>query len=170
MQETVMTTQAAVVLVIAIVAIAIVAWLLIRQRSTKLRSQFGPEYDRLVRERGSTFKAEHELEGRAKRVERLHIRHLSAEEAEDFAAEWRAVQERFVDDPRGAVGDADQLVQRAMKARGYPVGGDFDAQAADLSVDHPHVISNYRAAHAIAARDAQNQVSTEDLRLAMQHY
>jgi hypothetical protein len=123
-----------------------------------------------VSERGSTFKAEHELELRTKRVERLHLRRLSPAEAEAFAAEWRAVQERFVDDPRGAVGDADRLVERAMKARGYPTGGEFDEQVADLSVEHGHVTSNYRAAHDIAARDARDQASTEDLRIAMKHY
>jgi hypothetical protein len=165
-----MTTQTSVILIVAIVAIGVAALILLQRRTRKLRSKFGPEYQRVVHEHGSTFKAERELEQRAKRVEKLRLRHLNNAEAERFAQEWRTAQEKFVDDPRGAVADADLLVQEAMKARGYPTGGEFDAQAADLSVDHPLVISNYRAAHEIAVRDERNQVSTEDLRVAMRHY
>jgi hypothetical protein len=165
-----MTTQTSVILIVVIIAIAMAALILLRRRTKKLRSKFGPEYQRVVYERGSTFKAERELEQRAKRVENLQIRHLNNAEAERFAQEWRTTQEKFVDDPRGAVADADLLVQETMKARGYPTGGEFDAQAADLSVDHPFVISNYRAAHDIAVRDQRTPASTEDLRLAMRHY
>jgi hypothetical protein len=164
-----MTTQTWVIL-IAIIAIGIVALLLLKQRTRKLKSKFGPEYDRAVRESGSSLKAERELEQLAKRVERFRIRHLNNAEAEEFARAWRIAQEKFVDDPRGAIADADQLVQQVMKARGYPIGGDFDIQAADLSVDHPFVISNYRAAHDIAVQDVRQPVSTEDLRVAMKHY
>ena len=165
-----MTTQTSVILILAIVAIGAIALILLRRRTKKLKSKFGPEYQRVVYERGSTFKAEHELEERAKRVEKLRLRYLNNEEAEEFARAWRTAQEKFVDDPRGAVADADLLVERTMKAKGYPTGGEFDDQAADLSVDHPLVISNYRAAHEIAIRDAKSPVSTEDLRLAMKHY
>ena|SRR5579862_6911859 len=165
-----MTTQTSVILIVAIIAIGVAALILLRQRSRKLRSKFGPEYQRAVYERGSTFKAERELEERAKRVERFRLRHLNNAEAERFAQEWRTTQEKFVDDPRGAVADADLLVQETMKARGYPTGGEFDAQTADLSVDHPFVISNYRAAHEIAVRNERTPASTEDLRLAMKHY
>jgi len=114
--------------------------------------------------------AERELEHREKRVEKFQIRPLSNEERERFTEEWRMTQEKFVDDPRGAVAEADGLVHRAMKTRGYPIAGEFDDRAADLSVDHPRVVEHYRAGHEIAARDATNAASTEDLRLAMRHY
>jgi len=166
-----MTTAAWAILIVAIAAIAfgsLMAWKV--RRTQTLRSRFGPEYDRLVQERGSASLAEKELEHREKRVEKFKIRPLTHEECDRFTLEWRAAQERFVDDPRGAVAEADALVQQAMKARGYPTGGDFDMRVADLSVDHPDVVQNYRTGHAIALRDAREPVSTEDLRTAMKHY
>lgn len=159
------------ILIVAILAVVGAVVFFIRTRSKNLKSKFGPEYERAVREQGgSTFKAERELENRAKRVEKFPTHSLSPEEGERFAAEWRTTQEKFVDDPRGAVAAADNLVHRAMKARGYPVGGEFEERAADLSVDHASVVEHYRAAHEIAVRDARNTASTEDLRLAMKHY
>ena len=86
-----------------------------------------------------------------------------------YAARWRTAQEHFVDDPRNAVAQADSLVTDAMRVRGYPMS-DFEQRAADLSVDYPTVIEDYRVAHAIAMRDAEGSASTEDLRKAMQHY
>jgi hypothetical protein len=165
-----MTPLTWVILVIAIIAIGFAVMMALKVRTKKLRSRFGPEYDRVVRERGSTLTAERELEHREKRVEKFHIRPLSSEEHDRFTDEWRVTQEKFVDDPRGAVAEADSLVHRAMKARGYPIAGEFEDRAADLSVDHPRVVEHYRAAHEIAARDSRNAASTEDLRLAMRHY
>lgn len=166
-----MTTTAWIILAIAIVAIAVAVLMSMKvQRSKKLRSKFGPEYDRVVHERGSATRAEAELEQRAKRVEKFNIRALSREEADQFATQWLTTQARFVDEPNRAVAEADELVQRAMKTRGYPVGGDFDERVADISVDHPHVVEHYRAAHTIALRDARGESNTEDLRRAMKHY
>ena len=120
--------------------------------------------------KADTFKAERELENRAKRVEKLSIHSLSPAESEQFASEWRTTQENFNRaDPRGAVAAADNLVHRTMKAKGYPIGGEFDDRVADLSVDHAFVVEHYRAAHEIASRDTRNAASTEDLRLAMKH-
>jgi hypothetical protein len=158
------------ILIIAILAVVGAVVFFIRTRTKNLKSKFGPEYERAVREQGSTFKAERELENRAKRVEKFPTHSLSQEESGRFAAEWRTIQEKFVDDPRGAVASADNLVHRAMKARGYPIGGEFDERVADLSVDHAFVVEQYRAAHEIASRDARNAASTEDLRLAMKYY
>ena len=158
------------ILIIAILAVAGAVVFFIQTRTKKLKSKFGPEYERAVREQGSTFKAERELENRAKRVEKFPIRSLSPEECDRFVDEWRTTQGKFVDDPRGAVAAADHLVSRTMKARGYPIGGEFDERAADLSVDHAFVVEHYRAAHEVAVRDARNSASTEDLRLAMKHY
>jgi hypothetical protein len=102
-------------------------------------------------------------------VDGLHIRPLSPEDAQQFAEGWRTVQAQFVDDPRGAVTQADRLVGEVMHARGYPVG-EFEQRVADISVDHPTVVKNYRAARAIADQHARGQASTEDLRQAMVHY
>ena len=153
--------------VILIGAIAVIT--LSRVRSQRLRQRFGPEYDRTIRTEGNVRKAEAALEARAKRVANLHIRPLVAADADRFDAAWRAVQTRFVDDPRGAVTEADRLVGEVMAARGYPVG-DFEQRVADISVDHPDVVMNYRAAREIALQHAAGKASTEDLRQAMVHY
>jgi hypothetical protein len=166
-----MTTVTWVILLIALIAIAAAVYFAWRaQRTKQLRTKFGPEYDRLVHESGSAARAEKELDYREKRVEKFHIRPLSREECDRFAGEWRAAQEHFVDDPRAAIAEADELVHRAMKARGYPIAGGFTERAADISVEHPRVVEHYRAAHDIAVRDSKNPVSTEDLRVAMRHY
>ena len=160
-------------IVVAIVVVAIIlvaAWMMSRRRhSDELRERFGPEYDHAVEQHGARDQAERALEARAERVESYHIRDLSPAESTRYADAWRAVQTHFVDDPAAAIGEADQLVGEVMQRRGYPVG-DFEQRAADISVDHPRVVDNYRAAHAIARRSAQGQSSTEDLRQAMVHY
>jgi hypothetical protein len=160
-----------IILIAAVVVLAIVAVFLIvqKERSKRLRSHFGPEYDRLVRDSGSQRRAEDELSHRQKRIEKLHIRELNRGEVDRYAASWKSVQTQFVDAPRDAVAQADRLVQDVMVARGYPMG-DFEQRAADISVDHPHVVRNYRAAHDIAMRDQAGQAGTEDLRQAMVHY
>jgi len=156
--------------IVALVAIGVVVWLLQRQRqSTALREQFGPEYDRTLSATGDRRSAEADLTARQERVEQLHIRPLDPADEAALAGEWRTAQARFVDDPAGAVGDADALIGRVMQARGYPIG-DFEARAADLSVDHPRVVSNYRAAHRIAQASANGQAGTEQLRQAFVHY
>jgi hypothetical protein len=140
-----------------------------REKSRKLRSRFGPEYDRTLDREQSTQRAEAILAERQKRVEKFNIRRLTAEERDLFATKWRTAQEHFVDAPHDAVAQADALVTDVMRTRGYPMG-DFEQRAADLSVDHPMVVSNYRTAHEIALRDVEGAASTEDLRKAMQHY
>jgi hypothetical protein len=152
------------------VVIALAVFVALKARTKKLKSKFGPEYDRVVEAQGSTMTAEKELEHRAKRVQNFKIHALSVTESDRFAREWRTTQELFVDDPRTALADADRLVHSAMKARGYPIGDEFDQRAADLSVDHPGVVEHYRAGHDIATSDARRPASTEDLRLAMKHY
>ena len=155
-----------------IVIIAGLAWLYMRKRrstTADLRQKFGPEYDRAVQVHGAGRKAESKLEDREKRVDKLNIRDLDSMEHERFSKRWEAVQFRFVDSPKGAVADADDLVSSVMKARGYPIS-DFDQRAADISVDHPRVVENYRSAHAIALRVGKDQATTEELRAAMIHY
>jgi hypothetical protein len=165
-----MSTATFILLVIAILAIAFGTWMYLqRERTRKLRNRFGPEYDRALTEHGGARRAEAILEEREKRVSKMHIRSLSAQERERFSAEWKKVQEGFVDDPRLAISLADRLVGEALVARGY-VLGEFEQRAADISVDHPEVCNNYRAAHEIALRDERGQANTEDLRKAMQYY
>ncbi len=166
-----MNTAAIVIIaVIIIVAVAALGWRYSRRRRTQhLRERFGPEYDRVVREEGNARRAEGVLEWRTKKREKLRIVPLSGPVRADFANRWTRVQSRFVDDPKGAVADADQLVTEVMHARGYPMS-DFDHQAELISVDHPTVVQNYRAAHDIALRHSRGQASTEDLRKAMVHY
>lgn len=159
-----------IILIIGVTVITVAIVLAFKARTQKLRTRFGPEYDRVVQATGGTLAAQKELENRAKRVENFQIRALSKPESDEFAREWRETQEKFVDGPRAALADADRLVHRAMKARGYPIGEEFEQRAADLSVDYPGVVEHYRAAHEIAVSDARRPASTEDLRLAMKHY
>lgn len=159
-----------IILIVALLAVAVAAWVLIkRKRTRKLKQTFGPEYERVIGEEKNTRRAEAVLDERQRRVEKYRIRGLTHEERDSFAAKWRAVQAYFVDDPRAAVAQADALVTDALRTRGYPMS-DFEQRAADLSVDYPDVVENYRIAHDIAVRDAHESVSTEDLRKAMQHY
>jgi FtsZ-interacting cell division protein ZipA len=159
-----------VVAAVVIVAVAVAVWLYLqKQRTRRLRSRFGPEYNRTVRTEGSNKQAERVLEEREKRIEQLEVKPLSDRERERFAQAWEQEQAHFVDQPREALNNADRLLTEVMKARGYPMG-DFDQRAADVSVDHPIVVENYRIAHNIAVRDRKEPVSTETLREAMIHY
>lgn len=159
-----------IIIAIAVVVIALIIWLGMQRRHThELREGFGPEYDRTVHEMGDKRRAEQDLEARRDRVERLQIQPLSADERQRFETQWHAAQTHFVDEPASAIGEADRLVQEAMAARGYPVG-DFDQRAADVSVDHPNVVRDYRQAHAVSLRNERGEATTEDLRQAMVHY
>lgn len=166
------TTQIAIVIaVVVIAAVGIGILLLTRKRRTaRLRTQFGgAEYTRAVKEGGSQRRAEAALDKRSDRVEALHIRALGAGDRARFVDSWRRVQARFVDGPGGAVTDADQLLGDVMSTRGYPMSN-FEQRAADISVDYPLVLENYRSAHEIAIRQTHGQASTEELRQAMIHY
>ena len=157
------------IVVIAAVA-AIIAWAVMqRQRTQRLRQRFGPEYTRTVNEMGGRTKAESELAKREERVARLNITPLTPADAARFSQEWKALQSRFIDNPKGAVAEADHLVRELMVKRGYPMG-DFERRSADISVDHPGVVTSYRAAQAIAVRDARGEADTEELRKAVVHY
>jgi hypothetical protein len=157
--------------VLIVAMIGVIAWTTAQRRrkeSLRLRQRFGPEYVRLVNEQGRS-KAEAELAAREKRVAALTLLSLPAAEAAKFRDAWVAIQARFVDDPKSSVVEADHLVYDLMAKRGYPMG-DFERRAADISVDHPAVVSNYRAARAIALRDERGEATTEELRKAVVHY
>jgi hypothetical protein len=161
------------VMIVALMIIALLAismWLHFRRhQSHTLERRFGPEYGRTVKEFGSQPKAEAELKARQKRVEQLDIVPLAPAEAARFSESWRALQARFVDNPKGVLVDADRLVRELMQKRGYPMG-DFERRAADISVHHPSVVDHYRAAHDIALRDERGEVDTEGMRQAVIHY
>jgi hypothetical protein len=160
-------------IVIAVAAVLVVlgvVWAATRTRRTRsLQDRFGREYDRTVEHAGARRKAERELREREKRHEQLELRPLSQAAREGYLQQWRATQGRFVDDPKGAVADADQLVQRVMRDRGYPVE-DFEQRAADISVEHPQLVEKYRTADGIARASERGEASTEDLRHSVRHY
>jgi hypothetical protein len=167
-----MDTQTLVIVVLAIALVAVVGWILFdRRRSEGLKSRFGPEYGRVVEEADDRRAAEAELEARQRRVDKLDIQPLRQAERDRYAAEWKTVQARFVDEPAAAISEADRLIGDVMEAQGYTVA-EFEQRAADVSVDHPGVVEHYRAAHAIATTEAEPDATTttEDLRQAMVHY
>ena len=140
-----------------------------RQRSKGLKEKYGPEYDRIVQTTGDEKKAQAELEQRQKHVETLNIRPLSTSESERYLAEWKAIQAKFVDQPGQATVEADALIKEVMRLRGYPVS-DFEQRAADLSVNYPALVSNYRLAREIAIKNEQKMANTEELRQAFIYY
>jgi predicted nucleic acid-binding protein len=158
------------IVVVAVVIIAIVAALIVRRRQRRhsLRERLGPEYDRAV-EGQRRGKAERHLDERVKQREQLEIRPLSENARERYARQWSELQSRFVDRPESAVDDADALVAQVMREQGYPVE-DFESQAELISVDHPHVVENYRSAHGTYVRNTQQRASTEELREAVVCY
>ncbi len=158
----------AVVIVMAL-AVIVVLSMSRRKRTERLRSHFGPEYDRAVGESADQDTAEKELVARERKRQKLDIVALAPESRAKYAEYWRTVQTAFVDDPAGAVGDADHLVTAVMRERGYPIE-DFDQRAADISVDHPNVVEHYRAAHVIHLAQEKADVGTEAQREAFVHY
>jgi hypothetical protein len=139
-----------------------------RQRTKRLQEKFGPEYERTLNELGDKRQAEHELEARLDHVKTLDIRPLPAEETERYTNEWRVTQAEFVDEPLTAIQKADRIIREVMKAKGYPVE-DFEQRVADISVDYPELVTDYRGLHLIAVKEDDEEVSTEEMRQAMVH-
>ena len=166
------TVYMIVVVVLVIVAVGVILGVVYsqrKQRSQKLQEHFGPEYEHTVQTTGDEKKAQNELVERQKHVDALDIRPLTAPEHDHYLAAWAAVQSKFVDEPGQAIIDADQLIIEVMQLRAYPVS-DFDQRAADISVNYPALVSNYRAAREIANKNKLQQASTEELRQAMIYY
>jgi hypothetical protein len=159
-----------VIAVAAAILVLGIVWGATRTRRTRsLQDRFGREYDRTVEKAGGRRQAEQELSEREQRHEELDLRPLSPRARDRYLNDWEATQARFVDDPSGAVSEADELVQRVMRDRGYPVE-DFEQRAADISVEHPDLVEKYRTAHGIARANARGEASTEDLRHSVRHY
>jgi len=163
------------ILIAACVAIVVAAVLVAasfvsrRKRTQRLKQHYGREYERLVSETGDEKAAEKELTARERKRDKLDIVSLTPSALSDFTTRWHEVQTGFVDNPATAVGVADRLVTQVMRERGYPVD-DFDQRAADISVDHPQIVENYRAAHGIHLAQQHGEVSTEQQREAFVHY
>ena len=168
-----MDTTNTITIVIAVVILLVIGGLLgmaftRRQRTKRLQERFGPEYDRTVREVGDQRRAEEDLEARLDHVKALEIRPLSAEETDRFTREWQLAQAEFVDEPLTALQKANKLIKEVMSLRGYPVD-DFEQRAADISVDYPNLVTDYRELRAIATKGDDEDVATEEMRQAMVH-
>ena len=159
----------AVVLVLVVLGAILAPIFSGRQRSKRFQGKYGDEYERAVESTGGQKAAQDELEERERHVSALNIRPLSAKERGRYTADWMAVQAKFVDEPGQATAEADHLIMEVMQLRAYPVS-DFEQRAADVSIQYPALVSNYRAARAIAVRNEQHHAGTEDLRQAMIHY
>jgi hypothetical protein len=169
-----------IVIAAVIVIVAIIAYVVMQQRRrAELRDSFGPEYERAVAREGDVRRGESDLIARRERLNKLDIRPLSLSSRDAYTRNWEQTQARFVDDPAGALGQADALIIAVMQERGYPMD-DFEQRAADISVDHPDVVQHYRSAHDVSTRvdddrdgsvgsDVSN-VSTEDMRQGFVHY
>ena len=155
--------------IVVFVVLGVVFSALRTRRSRSLQNQFGREYDRTVDKAGGRREAERELAERKKRHDELELKPLSQDARERYLQQWQVTQGRFVDDPPGAVSEADELVQRVMRDRGYPVD-DFEQRAADISVEHPELVEKYRTANGIARASERGEASTEDLRHSVRHY
>ena len=158
-----------VIAIVVVIAIALVAVGVRKRKTAMLRERFGPEYDRAVENRGDQRAAEADLRARERQRAQFEVKPLPEPTRLRFAAEWRDVQEHFIDQPAQAAAAADTLITRVMEARGYPMN-DFDVQADLVSVDHPETVENYRFAHAVQERSEIQQASTEDLREALLRY
>ncbi|WP_329376582.1 hypothetical protein OG625_03470 [Streptomyces sp. NBC_01351] len=163
------TTLLAVLIPVAVVVIlaCIAAWMFRRRR--RLQERFGPEYDRTVDHMGSRHAAHAELRDREVQHDNLDIKELPADARHRYTEAWTTVQQRFVDRPEGAVGQADELITRLMQDRGYPTDG-YEEQLRELSVEHGQTLEHYRAAHEVNSRSTKGQATTEELRGAMVHY
>jgi hypothetical protein len=160
---------AVVVVIVVVLAMIVARSMGRRKRTERLKSHFGPEYERAVGESGDQGAAEKELVARERNRQKLDIVELAPESRAKYTEHWRTVQTAFVDSPSKAVGDADRLVTQVMRERGYPID-DFDQQAADISVDHPNVVEHYRAAHIIHLAQEKGDIGTEAQREAFVHY
>jgi hypothetical protein len=165
-----MDTGLLIAILVVVVLLALLAFFAGRQRrSRKLQETFGPEYERTVSETGDRRTAEAELQERTERRQSFDVVPLESEARARYIEAWRHTQAQFVDEPAEATREADRLITSVMRDRGYPID-DFEQRAADISVDHPQVVDDYRAAHAIAAANERSEASTEDLRQALVHY
>lgn len=163
------------VVVVAVVLVAVGVALLVgsrvrgRRRTAALRRHFGPEYEYVLDQAGGRAQGESELQRRLRRRRELDVRHLDADEREQFAGRFEQAQNSFVEAPRTGLRDADLLIQQVLRQRGFPVEH-FSEREAMVSVDHPDLVGHYRAAHGVAVADTTDDADTEQLRQAIVDY
>jgi hypothetical protein len=162
-------TLVAIIVILVIILAPIAALIGNAKRRRRLQERFGPEYDKVVGERQSRRMAEVELAARERRIRKLRLRELTRDARDKYGTQWTEVQERFVDDPPGAIIDAQALVETVMRERGYPVSA-HQQTVADLSVAYARTLDHFRAAHEVSERAATGNVTTEELRIALLHY
>jgi hypothetical protein len=165
-----MTGAVAAVIVIVLLVVVVAAVLFVGNQQRKrrqLRERFGPEYDRRVDAADDPKKAERELQELARQHDKLDITPLDLATRDRYLVAWNQVQAQFVDQPQTALESADALVSQVMRDRGYPVE-DFAERSDLISVDHPKVVSHYRAA--TETRQRTDEVNTEEQRVAFVHY
>ena len=162
-------TLGAIIALIILILIVVVVPGSYERRRRRLRERFGPEYDRVVGERQSRRSADAELAARERRIRRLRLREVGPDARDKYDAQWTEVQERFVEDPAGAITDAEALVETVMRERGYPAS-EYQQTVADLSVGYARKLDQFRAAHEVSVRAAAGNVATEELRIAFLHY
>lgn len=174
MNETWTWVAVAAAVVMVLLVLVMVRMASHRRRTQALHDQFGPEYDRVVGDtdgRRGKRAAEGELSSRADDRDDLEIVVLAPGARERYAARWQETQAKFVDAPGVALAQAGSLLDEVMADRGYPVD-DFDRQTDLISVDHPRLVENYRAAHAeqVRAEQGDGGSDTEAMRDAMLRY
>jgi hypothetical protein len=167
-----MNTTYIILTVVLVLVVGVVLGLVYSGRnrhSARLQDKFGTEYDHTLQAMGGKKKGQKELDERQKHIKALDIHPLSPSERARYLTDWAVVQSKFVDQPGQAIGNADRLINEVMQSRAYPVA-DFEQRAADISVSYPNLVSNYRAARAIAVKNEQHKADTEELRQAMIYY
>ncbi|MFC8194124.1 hypothetical protein ACFUTV_01905 [Streptomyces sp. NPDC057298] len=158
-----------IVIIAVIVIAAVVLFLVGRARiraggGRELKHRFGPEYDRAVADHdGDTKAAEQELGERVTQHGSLNEQPLTPEARAQYRAQWADIQEQFIDSPQRAVTEADALLARLARDRGFPDGEQFEEQLAALSVHHADHVHGYRSMHT-AARGGSG---TEEIREAL---
>jgi hypothetical protein len=164
-----MQTWMAIVISLVVVLLGL-GWILYdRRRSRRLQRRFGPSYDQTVSEMGNRRRAEAELHRREVHARQLRTRAMDHAERERFVALWKQCQARFVDDPDGAVEEADALLIQIMRIRGY-AADNFQERTTDIAAAYPGHAEGYRQVHEIMEQHRRSPVSTDRLRTAFLHY
>jgi hypothetical protein len=158
-----------VITIIATVAFLASVWVIAKYRRNAALSQNIVPGTQLVAPEVDSNSSQSVSSQPQEQDERLHLFRLRGEERERFIGEWRYVQSRFVDDPGGAVAQANALVTRIMAVRGYP-SNNFEQRIAGLTATHPAAVAGYREAYRVAIRHQSPQIATEDFRHALLTY
>jgi hypothetical protein len=158
---------------LAVIIVLLLGFVLVAVRiggqRRELRLRFGDEYDRTVEDMGGAAAAEAELRRREREHARLQLKPLSEADRKRYGEMWQAIQAQFVDDPAGAVNEAERLIASITADRGYPVA-DFSDRVKHLSVEHARALTPYRAAHEVTVNNQAGRAATEELRLALVNY